>query len=124
MSYSSGSHRRPGPDDLRPDRNSCFTDGACGYLGHDDAPDVLHASQGLPPEPYDGAAGHPRGAARGEVTVVTYGACCRIALGAAEKLAQVGVDAEILDMQTLLPFDLPGRYPPVAQKDQQHPLLV
>ena len=44
-----------------------------------------------------------------DVTVVTYGACCRIAMEAAEKLAQVGVDIEVLDVQTLLPFDLPGR---------------
>jgi len=43
------------------------------------------------------------------VTVVTYGACCRIALEAAERLAQVGIDTEILDVQTLLPFDRPGR---------------
>ncbi len=44
-----------------------------------------------------------------DVTVVTYGASCRIALEAAEKLAQVGIDVEIVDVQTLLPFDLPGR---------------
>jgi pyruvate/2-oxoglutarate/acetoin dehydrogenase E1 component/TPP-dependent pyruvate/acetoin dehydrogenase alpha subunit len=45
----------------------------------------------------------------GDVTVVTYGACCRIALEAAERLAQVGVEAEIVDVQTLLPFDRRGR---------------
>jgi pyruvate/2-oxoglutarate/acetoin dehydrogenase E1 component/TPP-dependent pyruvate/acetoin dehydrogenase alpha subunit len=44
-----------------------------------------------------------------DVTVVTYGACCRIALDAAERLAQVGIETEIVDVQTLLPFDLPGR---------------
>ena len=44
-----------------------------------------------------------------DVTVVTYGATCRIALEAAEKLAQVGIDTEIVDVQTLLPFDLHGR---------------
>ena len=44
-----------------------------------------------------------------DVTVVTYGACCRIALDAAEKLGQVGIDAEVIDVQTLLPFDLGGR---------------
>jgi pyruvate/2-oxoglutarate/acetoin dehydrogenase E1 component/TPP-dependent pyruvate/acetoin dehydrogenase alpha subunit len=51
-----------------------------------------------------------------DVTVVTYGACCRIALEAAEKLAQVGVDIEVLDVQTLLPFDLPGRIRQSLQK--------
>ncbi len=45
----------------------------------------------------------------GDVTVVTYGACCRVALEAAERLAQVGIEAEVVDVQTLLPFDLAGR---------------
>jgi 2-oxoisovalerate dehydrogenase E1 component len=40
-----------------------------------------------------------------DVTVVTYGACCRIVLEAADLLAKVGVDAEVIDVQTLLPFD-------------------
>ena len=44
-----------------------------------------------------------------DVTVVTYGACCRIALDAAELLAGVGIDVEVVDVQTLLPFDRPGR---------------
>lgn len=44
-----------------------------------------------------------------DVTVVTYGACCRIALEAAEKLAEVGIETEVIDVQTLLPFDLPGQ---------------
>ncbi|MFH1185246.1 MAG: thiamine pyrophosphate-dependent enzyme, partial [Chloroflexota bacterium] len=45
----------------------------------------------------------------GDVTVVTYGACCRIAADAAEKLQQVGVEVEIIDVQCLLPFDIHGR---------------
>ncbi len=44
-----------------------------------------------------------------DVTVVTYGACCRIALDAARLLARVGIDAEVIDVQTLLPFDREGR---------------
>jgi pyruvate/2-oxoglutarate/acetoin dehydrogenase E1 component/TPP-dependent pyruvate/acetoin dehydrogenase alpha subunit len=43
-----------------------------------------------------------------DVTVVTYGACCRIALEAAELLARVGVEIEVVDVQTLLPFDREG----------------
>jgi pyruvate/2-oxoglutarate/acetoin dehydrogenase E1 component len=43
-----------------------------------------------------------------DVTLVTYGACCRIALAAAERLAQVGIELEVIDVQTLLPFDRPG----------------
>jgi pyruvate/2-oxoglutarate/acetoin dehydrogenase E1 component/TPP-dependent pyruvate/acetoin dehydrogenase alpha subunit len=44
-----------------------------------------------------------------DVTVVTYGALCRIALEAAEKLAGVGIEAEVIDVQTLLPFDRHAR---------------
>jgi pyruvate/2-oxoglutarate/acetoin dehydrogenase E1 component len=45
----------------------------------------------------------------GDVTLVTYGACCRIALDAADKLHQVGIETEVIDAQCLLPFDLHGR---------------
>lgn len=41
----------------------------------------------------------------GDVTIVTYGALVRIALEAAEVLSKVGVETEIVDVQTLLPFD-------------------
>ncbi len=44
-----------------------------------------------------------------DVTIVTYGACCRIALEAARKLAEVGIEVEIVDVQTLLPFDTGSR---------------
>ncbi|MCX7755215.1 MAG: thiamine pyrophosphate-dependent enzyme [Anaerolineales bacterium] len=44
-----------------------------------------------------------------DVTVVTYGACCRIALDAADKLARVGIEAEVIDVQSLLPFDVHGK---------------
>ncbi|MBP7694298.1 MAG: hypothetical protein KA764_20415 [Anaerolineales bacterium] len=43
--------------------------------------------------------------AGGDVTVVTYGACCRLALEAARLLAQVGVETEVIDVRSLLPFD-------------------
>jgi 2-oxoisovalerate dehydrogenase E1 component len=43
-----------------------------------------------------------------DVTLVTYGACCRIALEAAKKLSSVGIETEVVDVQTLLPFDLHG----------------
>ncbi len=43
-----------------------------------------------------------------DVTLVTYGACCRIALDAAEKLSSVGISTEVIDVQTLLPFDIHG----------------
>jgi 2-oxoisovalerate dehydrogenase E1 component len=43
-----------------------------------------------------------------DVTVVTYGACCDIALAAAKLLRQVGIDVEVIDVRTLLPFDING----------------
>lgn len=44
----------------------------------------------------------------GDVTVVTYGACCRIALEAADLLSQLGIETEVVDVQSLLPFDVDG----------------
>lgn len=41
-----------------------------------------------------------------DVTVVTYGANCRLVLEAAELLIQVGIDAEVVDVRSLLPFDI------------------
>jgi pyruvate/2-oxoglutarate/acetoin dehydrogenase E1 component len=43
-----------------------------------------------------------------DITVVTYGACCRIVLDAAERLSQIGIEAEVVDVRTLLPFDIHG----------------
>jgi len=40
-----------------------------------------------------------------DVTVVTYGACCGIALDAARALDELGVSCEVIDVQTLNPFD-------------------
>jgi len=40
-----------------------------------------------------------------DVTLVTYGACCTIALEAAAQLAAVGIEVEVIDVRSLLPFD-------------------
>lgn len=40
-----------------------------------------------------------------DATLVTYGAMCRIALEAADTLAPFGIELEVIDVQTLLPFD-------------------
>jgi pyruvate/2-oxoglutarate/acetoin dehydrogenase E1 component len=41
------------------------------------------------------------------ITIATYGACVRLALAAAEFLNEShGISAEVIDVQTLLPFDL------------------
>jgi pyruvate/2-oxoglutarate/acetoin dehydrogenase E1 component/TPP-dependent pyruvate/acetoin dehydrogenase alpha subunit len=42
-----------------------------------------------------------------DITVITYGASVRIASDAAELLAGHGISVELIDVQTLLPFDLP-----------------
>ncbi len=41
-----------------------------------------------------------------DVTVVTYGSCVRIAEDAIKQLTEFGVSCELIDVQTLLPFDL------------------
>lgn len=43
-----------------------------------------------------------------DLTLVTYGACCPLALQAAERLTEVGVQTEVIDVQSLLPFDRYG----------------
>lgn len=44
-----------------------------------------------------------------DCTIVTYGAMCRIALDAAKQLKEVGIGLEVIDVQTLLPFDMHHR---------------
>src|SRR5438132_12812121 len=41
-----------------------------------------------------------------DMTVVTYGACCGIALDASQALDELGVSCEVIDVQTLNPFDV------------------
>jgi|UniRef100_UPI00404712F8 pyruvate/2-oxoglutarate/acetoin dehydrogenase E1 component/TPP-dependent pyruvate/acetoin dehydrogenase alpha subunit len=43
-----------------------------------------------------------------DLTVVTYGSMCRIVLEAATELAEIGIYLEVIDVQTLLPFDTNG----------------
>lgn len=43
-----------------------------------------------------------------DVTLVTYGSCVRIAQEAVQQLAEFGISVELIDVQTLLPFDLPN----------------
>lgn len=41
-----------------------------------------------------------------DVTVVTYGSMCRVVMDAAEELENSGISVEIIDVQSLLPFDI------------------
>ena len=41
-----------------------------------------------------------------DLTIVTYGSMCRIVMEAAAQLEEIGISAEIIDVQSLLPFDI------------------
>ncbi len=41
-----------------------------------------------------------------DITLVTYGSTWRIVSAAAKELERVGIDAEVIDVQSLMPFDL------------------
>ena len=41
-----------------------------------------------------------------DVTLITYGSCCRIAEEAVKLLHESGISVELIDVQTLLPFDI------------------
>lgn len=43
-----------------------------------------------------------------DVTLVTYGSCIRVAQNAVNMLEKHGISVELLDIQTLIPFDLEG----------------
>ena len=41
-----------------------------------------------------------------DITIVTYGSCCRIVMDAAKQLLQYDISCEVIDIQSLLPFDI------------------
>jgi 2-oxoisovalerate dehydrogenase E1 component len=41
-----------------------------------------------------------------DVTIVTYGSMCRVVMDAAQQLEEFGISCEVIDVQTLLPFDV------------------
>ncbi|MCX6275806.1 MAG: thiamine pyrophosphate-dependent enzyme, partial [Bacteroidetes bacterium] len=41
-----------------------------------------------------------------DITIVTYGSCCRILLDAVKQLLQFDISCEVIDVQSLLPFDI------------------
>jgi len=40
-----------------------------------------------------------------DVTLITYGSCVNVGIEALEQLQKVGISVELIDVQTLLPFD-------------------
>ena len=44
-----------------------------------------------------------------DITLVTYGATCRIVMEASQLLSKSGIEAEVIDVQSLLPFDIHKR---------------
>jgi pyruvate dehydrogenase E1 component beta subunit/2-oxoisovalerate dehydrogenase E1 component len=60
-----------------------------------------------------GVASVPR--AGSDVTVITYGAQVPVALAAAEVLAGEGIDAEVIDLRSLVPLDWPTVFASVAR---------
>ena len=41
-----------------------------------------------------------------DITIITYGSMCRIIMDAAQQLEEVGISCEVIDVQTLMPFDV------------------
>src|SRR6185436_20175337 len=41
-----------------------------------------------------------------DITIVTYGSMCRIVMDAAKQLEEFGISVEVIDVQSLLPFDI------------------
>ncbi|WP_425391808.1 alpha-ketoacid dehydrogenase subunit alpha/beta [Ekhidna sp.] len=42
-----------------------------------------------------------------DATIVTYGSTCRVVMEAANQLSEEGIEVEVIDAQTLIPFDRP-----------------
>ena len=43
-----------------------------------------------------------------DITIITYGSMVRMCVEAAKQLREVSISAEVIDVQTLLPFDIDG----------------
>jgi pyruvate dehydrogenase E1 component beta subunit len=68
---------------------------------------ALYATKGdLPERPPPVAIGKARTARTGkDISIVTYGAMVAVSLAAADMLAEDGVDAEVVDLRSLQPWD-------------------
>jgi len=57
-----------------------------------------------------------------DLTIVSYGSTLRLVEQAAKNLSQVGIDAEVIDVQTLLPLDV--RHDLVKSLQKTNRLLI
>ncbi|MFY0689445.1 MAG: transketolase [Cyclobacteriaceae bacterium] len=72
-----------------------------GYRLKEKLPDNLgeiRTPLGIPEILYEGT----------DISIVTYGSMCRMAVEAAKRLSKIGISMEVIDVQSLLPFDLSG----------------
>jgi pyruvate/2-oxoglutarate/acetoin dehydrogenase E1 component len=58
-----------------------------------------------------------------DLTLVTYGSCVRIAQAAIQLLQPFGISVELIDVQTLIPFDLESRIVRSLQKTNRLVIL-
>jgi pyruvate/2-oxoglutarate/acetoin dehydrogenase E1 component len=58
-----------------------------------------------------------------DVTLVTYGSCVRIAQVAVAQLLAIGIFVELIDIQTLIPFDIPHLIQQSLQKTNRLVIL-
>jgi pyruvate dehydrogenase E1 component beta subunit len=77
----------------------------------------LYATEGALPDGGDavGLEGAAIRRAGRDVTVITYGGSLPRALGAAEQLADEGIEAEVIDLRSLRPLDRPALLASVAR---------
>ncbi len=43
-----------------------------------------------------------------DITIVTYGSMCKVVLEAVDELEKLNISCEVIDVQSLIPFDIPG----------------
>ena len=97
--YSASDYKGLMKSAIRSDNPVVFLENEILYGQHFDVPDI---------EDHLVPLGKARVARRGkDVTIVSFGIGMTYALGAAEELAKEGIEAEVIDLRTLRPLDMP-----------------
>ena len=55
-----------------------------------------------------------------DITIISYGSTLRLVMNTAKRLLQEGISAEIIDLQSLIPFDLKNQKPDFFFSTMQH----